>query len=99
MEYPTEEQLAAIRDYKGEPNGIIPLIREAYNHHYGHMTVQNGRGIVRGRTRRLTSVTGGWSGNEDVIYALHENTVWYMVCWRSSERGGRHVYEWSSPWE
>lgn len=39
-----------------------------------------------------TLVTGGWSGNEDVISALKANFVFYAMYWESSSRGGKHVF-------
>ena len=32
--------------------------------------------------------TGGWSGAEDVIYALKSNTLFWTQCWELSKRGG-----------
>lgn len=37
--------------------------------------------------------TGGWSGNEEVIDALHHNPMFNALCWQSSHRGGLHVYK------
>ena len=36
--------------------------------------------------------TGGWSGNESLIGAIHENTIFHVFCWRASRRGGHYVY-------
>lgn len=37
--------------------------------------------------------TGGWSGNESLIQALRDNTMFWLRWWRLSERGGRYVFE------
>jgi hypothetical protein len=39
-----------------------------------------------------TFITIGWSGNESIIGALHNNFLFYINYWYSSERGGKHVY-------
>jgi len=41
----------------------------------------------------LTLITGGWSENEEVMNLLEGNRTFHAACWRSSERGGRYVYE------
>ena len=37
--------------------------------------------------------TGGWSGNEDVIAALKKNTMFWLLCWKQSTRGGHYVFD------
>jgi hypothetical protein len=36
--------------------------------------------------------TGGWSGNESLISALQQNTLFWNFCWEMSQRGGLHVF-------
>ena len=36
--------------------------------------------------------TGGWSGNEDIIQALMENTMFHLMYWLESTRGGHYVF-------
>jgi hypothetical protein len=48
---------------------------------------------ARKRGRRYTFITGGWSGNEDIIAALEKNFMLHAMCWQASFRGGKHVYE------
>lgn len=42
--------------------------------------------------RKLTLVTGGWSGCEDVIGALMGN-LWVKLAWMEHHRGGLWVFE------
>jgi len=37
--------------------------------------------------------TGGWSGNEDIIGALKENTMIWMFTWMQSRRGGHYIFD------
>lgn len=42
--------------------------------------------------------TAGWSGNETLISALKMNTAFWSLCWVSSHRGGKHVFEIRQIW-
>ena len=37
--------------------------------------------------------TGGWSGHEDIISALKENTLFWLCYWYMSKRGGHHYFK------
>jgi len=42
--------------------------------------------------RILELHTGGWSGNEEIIYTL-ENNFWFWMWWMKSHRGGHYYFE------
>jgi len=44
------------------------------------------------RYREYRMSTGGWSGNEDLVGALEENTIFAMIAPWSWQRGGHYVY-------
>ena len=43
--------------------------------------------------RYLRLVTGGWSGNEELVGALESNRTIHRMAWRMSARGGLHIYQ------
>lgn len=40
----------------------------------------------------IVLVTGGWSGNEDLIAAMQRNGLMWGMCWQESRRGGRFTF-------
>lgn len=44
----------------------------------------------------VTCSTGGWSGNEDLIGALQQNTMAWALTWQESRRGGHYKFEMSN---
>lgn len=82
--YPTETTLEAIRkwpyvDFKG----LIRFVTEAWDT----------AGAVYSDEEYLTLATGGWSGNESIVDALRVNDMFWVLCWVSSYRGGRHEFD------
>jgi hypothetical protein len=79
--YPTEETLARVRawdpkDFKGLAEFFVELWR------YENYIDLDGD--------ILTISTAGWSGHEELIGAI--NQLWRTFHWRSSRRGGHHVF-------
>jgi hypothetical protein len=103
--YPTEQVLEAIEkwDYRDIP-GVFALIRELWWPDFepgGGWGVSEGLSpeehvVVHGplfpERRFIRFATGGWSGNESLIYALRRNQIIWSVTWSLSSRGGLHIF-------
>ena len=88
-DYPTDEQLQFIRDYdpKLGPAGLIKHLQEIW-HWPDRIRLEPG---IDDLTCLFLS-TGGWSGNEDIIEVL-ESTIFWLMFWQKSERGGHYYFE------
>lgn len=84
--YPTEYALEKIAGWKVDTYdkflSLMEFIKTLW--YYPDYIVENGESF--------TLITGGWSGNEDIIYAMKQNVLLHCFYWYSSERGGKHVY-------
>lgn len=89
-DYPTEEELERIKNW---PYTDIPGLLE-FTKSLWHFAEWGWSPPLNGVLRIST---GGWSGNEDIISALRDNTMFWTLCWQSSRRGGH--YEFSLPEE
>lgn len=83
--YPTDETLEAIKLWPlGKFETLLEFIFEAWDDTYG---------VVREDERAGTMelVTGGWSGNEEILSAMMFNRTFWSIYWESSSRGGLTV--------
>jgi hypothetical protein len=85
--YPTEETLAFIRNARVRFNELFKFIQKAWGNGYGWFHALPDK---EGTHYRL--VTGGWSGNEEIIGAMQENNIFWDLCWQSSKRGGEFLF-------
>ncbi|QOT19622.1 hypothetical protein [Paenarthrobacter sp. YJN-5] len=95
--YPTDEALNHLRTFNGTAEEMVAYVRSL---------MHNGRSMLEDYTndygrpeKRLTLITGGWSGCESVIGTLSE-TMFHLMFWESSHRGGKHTFNFSqAQWE
>jgi len=87
--YPTEKEIKTIKSWdiiKKGPEDLIGFIEEIWKY------ADCGYFQLRGkRVLRLELHTAGWSGNEEIIEALQDNQIFWMLYWMKSVRGG-HFY-------
>lgn len=85
--YPTDRAIACIRNWPIENLGVLyeQVVCPIFESRYGQCRIEQTPGHVR-----VTLITGGWSGNEEVIGTLQQNPGWGLS-WERSERGGLHV--------
>lgn len=90
--YPTEEALNQLRSFKLTDDTIalfLLLLQETWwRSEWGIDKKRQYRGFIR-----LTLHTGGWSGNEDIIDALQENTVLWNSIYLSRKPGGHWQFK------
>ena len=85
-DYPDDEEIHRIKDWPLED--VMGLI-------YYTMDLWHWRDMARlshGDPAILELHTCGWSGNEEIIDALM-GTMFWMMCWESSRRGGHYYFE------
>jgi len=89
-DYPEEEALEEIKNWKPpEPwsgkNPWLPIL---------DLVLENWSSIGKATWdgQELTLVTGGWSGNEDVLVALSKNFGAWSMLWKASFVGGKHIF-------
>jgi hypothetical protein len=83
--YPTPDSVAEVEGWEledGEMSALLDAVADYFN--------DCGYGRARRRGNVWRFATGGWSGCEELIGALPAIVV--AVAWRSSHRGGLHVY-------
>lgn len=92
--YPTDQALDRISTFTGTAEEMAGYVQSLM--HNGAAKVEDFTDDFQRPGKRLTLVTGGWSGCESVIGALHE-TMFHFMGWESSFRGGKHTYTFSLP--
>ena len=89
--YPTEASLAAIASFEGSPREFVEFTTALYRN--GFVKVEDIVDDFARPAKRITYITGGWSGCESVISCIEDATVFNMRFWASSHRGGMYVFE------
>lgn len=84
-EYPTKEQLERIKTWPAQDfDGLMEYI--------GTLWEFKGWGFKKAPGGVCELHTGGWSGNEEIIQALHQNQLVWIMYWVESSRGGHYLF-------
>jgi len=87
--YPTEAELKKIRKWEIKDSDTLTDILTFV---WGIWTYRD-EGYARNRGRTWWFSTAGWSGNEDIIGALKENRMFWLMCAYSWRRGGHFKFK------
>lgn len=93
--YPFEEDLQRIREWPITNNyaPLLDFIGERWSYPDRWEKVEAADDVLDKPVWRYTCSTGGWSGNESLIYALQDNCIAWSMCWAQSRRGGHYIFE------
>ncbi len=81
--YPSDDDLKTIENWPIEDlHGLMAFIKELWEY---DAFQYKGDDIY-------VLATSGWSGNEDIISAMMDNQIFWLMYWEESSRGGRHVF-------
>ena len=89
--YPTEEVLSRITAWSVKDD-VFALLKAVAPLFEGY-----GRCEYNTDKQLWEVATGGWSGCEDVVQALQQNTLFWSLCWQLSRRGGYYEFTGHAP--
>lgn len=84
MNYLTERQLKTIKKWEPKDfHGLMEFVRSIWE--FADWGFHRDGDIYN-------ISTGGWSGNEDIIYTMKKNVLWWSFYWEQSRRGGHYIF-------
>lgn len=85
VDSPTDIELQQIREWvMPDLHGLMGFIKSIWKYaDSGYWSMVN---------NVYTVSTAGWSGNEEIITAMRENTIFWLLYWDSERRGGHYVF-------
>jgi hypothetical protein len=95
--YPTEETLTLIKEW---PHNDFPALIQFVAAAWKWGGLRKTPSLIEPlfNKRHLDDdywwcgATGGWSGNESLIGALMDNSIFWLFCWSASVRGGYYEF-------
>lgn len=94
--YPTDEELKTISSWDiattKDAVDLLKYVRTLWKYD-DYITVEDGVDTLEYPCKKWHISTAGWSGNESIIGALQENTMFWIFHWEQSRRGGHYIFE------
>lgn len=93
-DYPHQTDLDRIVKWTGKdgtPLDLMHFVESVMNPDYGILEFKETTNTWDEPITEVRYVTGGWSGNEDIIGALMKNLFWAYF-WESTHRGGLYFF-------
>ena len=93
--YPTDESCesiakAEVKSY-ADCEALLQVVQAAWTYpdRFGNHTAVD---CLQRPIREWSVSTGGWSGNESLVFALQQNAFFWALCWHQSTRGGHYLF-------
>lgn len=85
MRYPEDEVLTKVKNWHGWND-------ESFHSFMAYLKDIADWYVFEQKGEAYFISTGGWSGNEDVIYAMMDNHMFWGMFWNQSRRGGHYIF-------
>jgi hypothetical protein len=100
--YPTEDDLKRIEAWPiagdNDLRALFDFVRSLWwMPDWGFGKPEPGKDLMERPVLVYHVSTGGWSGNEDIIEAMHNNFVFWHQCWQVHRAGGHYVFHLPTP--
>lgn len=89
--YPTPHALNTIQNWTGTPEHLTTQILNPIFAPGAGLTIEDTTDFLNRPIKRVSLITGGWSGCETAINVI-ERSMYGYAYWESTHRGGLHIY-------
>jgi len=91
--YPTEETLLKIEKWEVKDSGDSLALFEFIEQIWWMPDWGFSHTLRVNKIHLFNLSTGGWSGNEDIIYSMRKNFIFWSMTWRVHRAGGHYEFE------
>ena len=90
MDYPTDEELEKVKTWKPQEGEtwkpLFDYVKDLWNYADCGYWEEPREGVYH-------ISCAGWSGNEELMDAMHRNRIFWLMCWWESKRGGHYKFK------